>query len=420
MMRHLPAVLVVAATVTGCVATPESRIADVDPVALEGSSFAVRRYDTSTACTHDFRAEALSLSPDGDVRWRMDVPWTPDPTPAIADGVAVVGGNTDVFAFDVATGEPRWQIGDLPGNRLVATDDGTYLTILVGGIGGAVVRIDPAGGEPLWSFVPDSEVGSMVVSDGERLYITDGGDLGALDATTGDTVWKHPTDQAFVPPLIAPGVLVERVFPHEVVGVDPVTGDELWRTDLGSAVLEQVALSAGVAVAVVDDAVVGLDVAAGGELWRMAVIADTEIVAVGPELVHIHRGDVIENLDPVTGAVASTLPGPGQPGPLAVAAGFVADVFDGVWRVRPLDAAWEATVGPAHRLVLSPAGDRLYVSVDEAVDDIAPDGQGRLLALDPATGEVMWELQTRDGVGTAPRPVGENLLVVASDRGLGC
>lgn len=420
MMRRLLAGLVFAVAATACVATPETRIADVDPVELDGSAFAVRRYDTSTACTHDFRAEALSLTATGEVRWRMDVPWTPDPTPATAEGIAVVGGNTDVFAFDVGTGRPRWQIEDLPGNRLVATGDGTYLTILVGGIGGAVVRIDPTTGQQLWSFVPDSEVGSVVVSDGARLYITDGGDLGALDATTGDTVWKHPTDQAFVPPLIASGFLVERVFPDEVVGVDPATGEELWRTDLGSTTLEQIALAAGVAVAVVDDAVVGLEVATGAELWRTAVVPDTETVAIGSELVHVHRGAVIESLDPATGSVASTVPGSGTPSSLAVADGFVADVVDDGWRVRPVDASWETTVGPAHRLVLAPVGDRLYVSVDEAVDDIAPDGQGRLLALDPVTGEVLWELETRDGIGTAPTPIGDNLLVLAADRGLGC
>jgi outer membrane protein assembly factor BamB len=412
-------VVAAAVALTACVATPAARVAGIEPVALAGESFAVARYDTSAPCTHDFRAEALLVSADGDVEWRMDVPWTPYPTPVIRGGVALTGGNTDVVAFDSASGTPVWQITDLPGSRLVEAADGVYLTIREGGITGAIVRIDPATGEPDWSFFPDQETASVVVSDGDRLFLTDGGDVGAIDASTGVTVWRQSTDQAVTPPMPVGDVVIQWVFPDVVTGLAAATGDPLWRVGIETDVIEALALSAGVVVAMAADVVVGLEPGSGERLWSTELQAG-DVAMAGKDAIRVHRGHVIETLDARTGAVTGTLPASGEPGPVVAADGFVADVVDGVWRLRPDDGAWEARIGSAHSVVPLLVGDRLVVAVDEAVDDISGDGQGRLVAFDSSDGSLQWNVDTRDGIGVEPVPVGDDLLVVAADRALGC
>lgn len=415
----LAAAVSIAVLVSGCVVTPESRIADIDPVDLDGAPFVVARYDTSTACTHDYRAEVLSVDPiDGAVGWRLDVPWTSDPHVRLADGLALVGGGTDVVAFDAVSGTSRWQIGGLPGIRLVQTTDGIYLTVTVAGIAGLVTRIEPTTGRVVWSFVPDAEMGSQVVSDGVRLYLIDGGDVGALDATTGGTVWRSSTDRAVTPSILVGGILVQRVFPDRVVGVDPDSGDIRWSRDLGPSVINDLALSGGVVVAVTGDTVAALEPATGEEVWRLP-LAD-QVVTVDEDRVVVHRGTTIDLSDPITGSVTLTLDGSGTPGDIVTGPGVVADQVGASWRLRSVDGSWTTDLGIAHRVALADVAGQLVVAVDRAIDDVAGDGQGALIALDPTSGTENWRVETRDGIGSVPLSVGDKLVVLASDRSLRC
>ncbi len=414
----LAAVLASAMLVSGCGVTPESRLAEIDPVVLDGEPFTVARDDTSSACTHDYRAEVLSVDPiDGTVGWRQDVPWPTDPHLRLADGLALVGGGTDVVALDAVTGSSRWQIGDLPGNRLVQTAGGVYLTVTVGGIARLVARIEPATGRPIWSFVPDGEMGSQVVSDGVRLYLIDGGDVGALDVTTGVTVWRSPTDGAVTPPILIGGVIVQRVYPDVVAGLDPESGDIRWDVDLGSSVIESLALSDGVVVAATGQAVVALEPAGGAELWRLPLT--DQVVTLDDHGVVVHRGATIELVDPATGVASLVLEGSGTPGVATTGPGVLADQVDGSWRLRSLDGAWSIDLGPAHRVAPAVIADQLVVAVDRAIDDIDGEAQGALIALDPTSGTENWRIETRDGIGSIPVLFGDKLVVLASDRRLG-
>ncbi len=420
-MRTPTAVAAIVATalvMSGCATTPESRLADIDPVALDGRPFEVMSSGSSSDPTQDLHAELFSVDPDsGDVEWSRDVPWTADPDVRLADGLALLGGGSDVVAVDAASGAPRWQIGDLPGNRLIQTADGVYLTVTIGGIAGLVTRIDPATGRPTWSFVPDAEMSSQVVSDGQRLYLIDGGDVGALDAITGNTVWRASTDRAVTPPILVGGVIVQRVFPDRVVGLDPDSGDVSWSTVLGPSVLDTLTLSGGVVVAVTGDAVAALAPVDGEELWRIPLT--DQVVTVHEDEVLIHHGSTIDLVDPVTGSVSHSLEGSGTPGAAFPGRGVVADQIEGSWRLRPLDGTWTADLGPAHRLALTTLAGRLLVTLDRAVDDITSESQGALIAFDPTTGTETWRIETPDGIGSTPVLFGDKLLVLAADRRLG-
>jgi outer membrane protein assembly factor BamB len=414
----LTTALAAAVLVSGCGSAADSRLADIDPVALDGEPFTLERDDTSSAGDRVYRAQALSVDPvDGEVGWRQDVPWPADPQVRLVDGLALVGGGTDVVALDAVSGSPRWQIGDLPGNRLVQTADGVYLTVTVGGIARLVARIEPASGRPIWSFVADGEMGSQVVSDGVRLYLIDGGDVGALDATTGVTVWRSPTDWAVTPPILIGGVIVQRVYPDVVAGLDPESGDIHWSVDLGSTGIESLAAAGGVVVAVTAEAVVALEPAGGAELWRLPLT--DQVVTLGDQGVVVHRGATIELVDPATGVASFVLEGSGTPGVAITGPGVLADQVDGSWRLRSFDGAWSIDLGPAHRVAPAVIADQLVIAVDRAIDDIDGEAQGALIALDPTSGTENWRIDTRDGIRSIPVPFGDKLVVLAADRTLG-
>lgn len=214
---------------------------------------------------------------------------------------------------------------------------------------GAVVALDAATGEVVWKASVDATPRGLIRADGERIYFrTDEGGVFALDTASGADVWDVSVEGGVNTPVISGELVILAGQRGEVVALDAATGEEQWRTDSGRTLRA-------------DPALVG---------------ASKEVVAVGDIGGRLHTFDAAsgeplgedllggEFAGPVLDSSAALIAAPGP--------AIVALTDDGT-------DAWRVETGEPNRLPMVEQDGVLYV-------DASPD----LLAIDVATGEILW------------------------------
>jgi outer membrane protein assembly factor BamB len=218
-----------------------------------------------------------------------------DSSPVVAAGsVYVCDGH--VHAFDALTGDLRWKVftGE-QGASSPAVVDGL---VIVGGPCWTLLALDAETGELRWTRrieayripgLPDSplDLGAMesspAVADG-TIYATGGGRLHALEAGTGQLKWSADVRCS---PMASPAVSAGAVYVTEGSGVCAVQASDghiRWRTDVGSVMFRwgTVAVSGGTVLAggellerggalgfrISGGVLVALDAATGAIQWR--------------------------------------------------------------------------------------------------------------------------------------------------------
>ena len=121
--------------------------------------------------------------------------------------VYVGGGNGDLLALDLGTGQLRWKYktGNLIGESSpTVSRDAVY----IGDLGGIVHAVDIRDATRLWTFKTGSEIkSSPVLVDGAVLIGSYDGHLYALDAKTGKLRWKVQTKgQVHATPAVQNGL----------------------------------------------------------------------------------------------------------------------------------------------------------------------------------------------------------------------
>ena len=214
---------------------------------------------------------------------------------AIADGY--------VFAFDQATGSPRWTfkgtLGTAPGWDLLSTDG---RTIYAGGPpAGRVYAIDAATGQARWEASVSTDSTQTTAFDAEVYHDTVyvgvwrqtnplSGGLAALDGRTGAKLWYTEFLRS------APGrdggsrghvafwsnLVIAPVGDGQIFGVERTTGRIVWSAPpppeqiYALNDLRQVAVSAGVVIATsTANTVYGYDAATGAVRWKRDLSASS-------------------------------------------------------------------------------------------------------------------------------------------------
>lgn len=209
--------------------------------------------------------ELVSLdTATGDVRWRRPVASAAPGGRLLLDhGVVVVGGNDGVnlgaWAFDAATGTPKWQKLGLDPQWPVA--DGKML--LTRPYRGGVQAVDIVTGRVAWQSDRDW-YGYAADPTGRFFLVGDDAELSKVRADTGFVAWTRTG--LWGPPAVDNDRIYTAIEdnPETVVAVDLTTGEPLWQ------------LTAGIMPSV-----------AGGVLWVSHSSAD--------------EGWKLEGLDPATG-----------------------------------------------------------------------------------------------------------------------
>ena len=137
---------------------------------------------------------------NGKIKWKHDSGGVLLSTPAIAKGVACIGGDGKIIGLDVGTGEPKWET---PTNGFfqskTATDGSAFY---LAGSENRLYALDAVSGKVRWSkplgkgasYSP--VVASPCVSDGRVYICTKDNALYSLNALNGDVMWavKSPKE----------------------------------------------------------------------------------------------------------------------------------------------------------------------------------------------------------------------------------
>lgn len=313
----------------------------------------------------------------GDVLWENTSTGTQSP-PAFADGLAYIGEEDGLSAWNPDTGEQVWWFED--NATLDDVDEGRSRTLL-----------------------------TPVVADGtvyaSSTLTNEPGRVLAIDADTAEEAWRAELDYALrAPPTVGDGLVyvgTERIAGSgyaEVLALDTDTGEEAWSFTVGenphvygSPVVSDGSVifgtTGGVAPQGTGDYVYKLDAETGDEEWSVEFPGTSSSVAVHEGTVYVEaRGQVLA-LDEATGDEAwvhEDLGGTSDTPAVVDGRVYIPDSAED--RLVALDAGsgeelWAFDGGLAQPAV---AGDTVFtISVDEA-------GNATVHALDASTGDERW------------------------------
>ncbi len=201
-----------------------------------------------------------ALDPDtGQTIWRTSYPAEfelsraaarhgpgPKSTPTYADGrIFTLGISGIVTAFDAQTGRQLWQSPAPPAQPLYHTGmspvvDGDVMIVHVGGPGDtALTAFDVATGEPRWQWEGDSPAyGSPIVVDleGTRQVVTfTHQNFVGVSMATGELLWTRPfvtpSDTTSQTPILYRDTIIQAGRENGITAFRVVAGDNGWTTE---------------------------------------------------------------------------------------------------------------------------------------------------------------------------------------------
>lgn len=254
--------------------------------------------------------------------------------------------------------------------------------VYVGGAGGRFYAVDREHGDVLWNVDTDGPVVGAAREFGGQLYVGDGkGILYALNAENGATLWRIELgSEIMAAPLVTDPVIYVATMASDLIAIDRATGARKWRSPrrLVAAPFtvkgcsSPILIDRRVIVGFPDGTVAAHDAASGAVVWEQRLASSAAI---------------LQDVD--------TTP---LPMGHLVLVGTIEQLIVGI-ESRTGRIVWKADGGTPNELVVG--GGVVYSS-----------GNGKLTALDAASGAVRWKVRLPVGETSTPLVVGEKLLLL--------
>ena len=264
---------------------------------------------------------------------------------------------SNVAAVDAATGATRWQSGVLSFGHLADDEERVFCLSSTRPRQVDLVALDKATGEPLWRFshsgIRPSHAAAALPIGSDRVSWTAGDTVHLLDARSGDAIWSHRIEGGEPPFALTANRDRLYVFGGGMLtALDARSGDEAWQqalpVDIKQAGRPTLAI-AGRHLYISSEnggQLVAFDTSARRVLWHRPVEGGRHLLAHG-DAVYVRGGDRVRAFDGATG--------------------------DPTW-ARPATGCGPMTL---HH------GRLCYADTTD---------QGRLVAVDPATGAETWQI----------------------------
>jgi outer membrane protein assembly factor BamB len=252
--------------------------------------------------------------------------------------------------------------------------------VYVGDVDGTYFALKLENGEPIWSrkFEDSGFVAGSAVVDG-RIYCVDfNGVVRCLNAANGEPRWEFPTETSlYAAPNVHDGLVLIAAESGQLYGLDATTGKEKWKPFAIDQPLR---------------------------CWP-TVIQDRVLVAGCDgrlHLVDVKTGEGKEDVD-IGG------PADGMPAVLGDRVYFctASGVFHAM-TITPLEPVWQFQ----HR----GQGEEIHAAAVTEKVVVLGTHDKRIVALDPATGDLKWEMPVRSRVESSPVIAGD-LTLFATIRG---
>ena len=285
---------------------------------------------------------------------------------------------------------------------------------------GVVRALDAATGEERWRHETKSRITESPAIDGERVFVTNGFGVVAMDRTSGERLWaaaiEHGAGETL--PIVAGGQVLAAGYDGKVHAFEPATGQPLWeqefvsdappdpegfsgeRARFGNADARPTGAAATDSLYVLNvfdqSRVVAFDISPEGRgriVWSYPVggwTGDSPLF-VGDAVYAVSQSKRIACLDLATGQERWRQQGPTW---LAARPGH----FDGTLYVPVHDGrilTFDAATGEPGQTLAAPDGDG-HIYTDPLLTERAIyfplSRSGRLVALDRTSGELIWDL----------------------------
>ena len=292
-----------------------------------------------------------------------------------------------------------------------------------------------------WTYSSSEPVvASPTVVDNRIYFTTDNGDAVALDLDTGQQVWRYTSElPSSSTPAVVDDMVIFSVRPSRVIALDKETGALRWQSEnfRTSFLASPIVVDGTVYIGGEDNKIYALDAATGQKRWDFAtkewIIApvayadDTLAVTSMDGVIHIldtttgRKRFVFDSSSPITGSPVihgdQVYFGTHRGIVWALDRRAITYPFErAMWRWKVQLYVWDmiideaplqkGTVWGTHiggKVINSPAiaHDNVYVANDE----------GKVTALDAATGLAQWSTVLDENITTAPVVAGWTVLV---------
>ena len=344
------------------------------------------RYD---AAHHGVNPTETILSPKNvgelTVRWRVAVGAGGAASVSVIDDrvyvvrAAVKSPRGNLYALDRDTGQQLWSfppdaiISDFSSTTPAVANGIVYFGVNRSGVGPVVYAVNATTGQEAWHHTgPLANIVSSPALESGRIYVafTDGS-IRALDATNGQVIWSviHPGG-AYSSPAVADGRLYIAIHNRGLVALDANTGSELWLAPMPGPQWSSPAVENGrVFVGSRDDhKLYSFDAVTGQTLWTATTddwVQTSPAVANNVVYVGNNAGNVYA-FDAATGSVV-----------------------------------WQRAISPGFIIFSSPTVANGVLYVASSLDASATHFDGKLYAVDVATGDVLFSDVVSLGQGEA-------------------
>jgi outer membrane protein assembly factor BamB len=225
---------------------------------------------------------------DGTGRWRYTAPHSGGPEAVslyAADGTVCVDTRGALIALDPATGRERWRrVAEAPsGYEEITPAPGTVYA----GEGQALIALDDMTGTERWRHVVAGKFARYATADGERVFVSNGSGVDAVDVATGELHWRYRRGEGTGNNKLAVAdatVFVDNDY-GGMVAPDATSGDVRWEAPLDAdhpSSERPVVVDGVVVVLSSDEQLIALDMATGAVRWDGTGSALRETAQVGP------------------------------------------------------------------------------------------------------------------------------------------
>ena len=343
--------------------------------------------------------------PRGVLKWRFETAEPVLSSPAVLDGLLYLGtGDRRIIAVDAGTGELVWEHtvnGPVDSSPAVAGD-----LVYVGLRDGRLLALGAANGELRWEFQTEASIfSSPTVHRGDLYVASSNGALHALDAVTGLERWRFETDGRLIssPAAYEQSVAITSHDRYLYI-LDSSTGRPALKFKTASAAGSPVFDGDFLFLADATGVIRSIDWRKHNRRFdRLILRTKIQMAAWGLTDVIPHQAGYVWGM----GTSESSFIG------APVVAKEIVYVASTTGRLLALDKAtgetiWEYDTAGSISGSPSVAGETIYIG----------DSLGRLYALDALSGEPLWEFPADGAISSTPVIAGGVIYFSSMDGGI--
>lgn len=180
------------------------------------------------------RATVVDLT-EGTVAWRPSRA-TLTEVLSLVNGTVVLAGDSELAAFDVASGDRLWRLADFPDDKFGLSIVSSWPYCFVTSVDPAVTEaIDLREGTRLWRRNVERYPLYFETSDRELVLTMDNGTVRRLNPTSGQAVWSQSLTDGQVYLYFVNGGLAVPIAKDRIWGLSVADGSVKWDLQLDSA-----------------------------------------------------------------------------------------------------------------------------------------------------------------------------------------